>query len=92
MPSCSGARSRFAARATRCYPLRWWRPRPRFITAFTAVPDLYASPYLPEALRQKAAEVAAAPGVAQAYLYFNNDIGGSAISNAQEMRALASEL
>jgi len=65
---------------------------PTLYYRFHGVPDLYASPYPPEALRQKAAEVAAAPGVAQAYLYFNNDIGGSAISNAQKMRALASEL
>ncbi len=64
---------------------------PTLYYRFHGVPDLYASPYPTEALRQKAAEVAAAPGVAQAYLYFNNDIGGSAIGNAQEMRALAGE-
>lgn len=61
---------------------------PTLYYRFHGVPDLYASPYSSEALRQKAAEVAAAPGIEQAYLYFNNDIGGSAIGNAQDMSIL----
>jgi len=52
------------------------------------VPDLYASPYPTSFLQRVAAEGAAALGVAQAYFYFNNDIGGSAIGNAQEMKRL----
>ncbi|MGI4833606.1 MAG: DUF72 domain-containing protein [Janthinobacterium lividum] len=54
-------------------------------------PDLYASPYPTSFLQRLAQAVAAAPGVAQAYLYFNNDIGGSAIGNARQMSALVSE-
>lgn len=61
---------------------------PTLYYRFHGVPDLYASPYADEFLQQKAADVAAAPGVAQAYLYFNNDIGGSAIGNARTLRAL----
>jgi len=52
------------------------------------VPDLYASPYPLNFLQQTATAITAAPGVEQAYVYFNNDIGGSAIGNAQEMRRL----
>ena len=55
---------------------------------FHSVPDLYASPYPSEALGRYAAEIATTPGVEQAYLYLNNDIGGSAVGNAQELRAL----
>jgi uncharacterized protein YecE (DUF72 family) len=61
---------------------------PTLYYRFHGVPDLYASPYSSEDLGRYAAAVAAAPGVEQAYLYFNNDIGGSAIGNAQEMRGL----
>lgn len=61
---------------------------PTLYYRFHGVPDLYASPYPTEALRRYAAEVGTAPGVGQAYLYFNNDIGGSAIGNAQELRGL----
>lgn len=52
------------------------------------VPHLYASPYSEDALRGLAAQVATAPGVEPAYVFFNNDIGGSAIPNAQFLRGL----
>jgi uncharacterized protein YecE (DUF72 family) len=61
---------------------------PTLYYRFHGVPDLYASPYSGEALRQKAAELASAPGVAQVYGYFNNDIGGAAIGNARQLRTL----
>jgi uncharacterized protein YecE (DUF72 family) len=61
---------------------------PTLYYRFHGVPDLYASPYPLDFLQRVATEVITAPGVEQAYLYFNNDIGGSAIGNAQEMRGL----
>ena len=63
---------------------------PTLYYRFHGVPDLYASPYATEFLRHKAAELAAAPGAEQAYAYFNNDIGGAALGNARELRALLS--
>jgi uncharacterized protein YecE (DUF72 family) len=68
-----------AAKAAQCATLYY---------RFHGVPDLYASCYSGEALRRYATEVTAAPGMAQAYLYFTNDIDGAAIGNAQEMRSL----
>ena len=61
---------------------------PTLYYRFHGVPDLYASPYPTEILRQKATEITQVAEVAQAYVYFNNDIGGSAIGNAQEMQRL----
>lgn len=61
---------------------------PTLYYRFHGVPNLYASPYPAEVLRRTAAEVATAPGVKQAYLYFNNDIGGSAIGDARQLLAL----
>ena len=52
------------------------------------VPDLYASPYPTEFLQRTAHAAATTAGVEQAYFFFNNDIGGSAIGNAQELAAL----
>ena len=51
------------------------------------VPALYHSPYGANALQGLAAKVAAASHVQQAYLYFNNDIGGSAVADATWLRA-----
>lgn len=65
---------------------------PTLYYRFHGVPDLYASLYPLDFLQRAAAAVAAAPGADQAYVYFNNDIGGSAISNAQEMRTLLTDL
>jgi uncharacterized protein YecE (DUF72 family) len=61
---------------------------PTLYYRFHGVPQLYASPYDEATLQRLAANVQAAPGVEQAYLYFNNDIGGSAIGNAQRLREL----
>ncbi|KUG09347.1 DUF72 domain-containing protein [Solirubrum puertoriconensis] len=55
---------------------------------FHGVPRLYQSPYSPAFLQRVHAEVAAAPQVEQAYLYFNNDIDASAIADAQHMQTL----
>ncbi|GAA4371923.1 DUF72 domain-containing protein [Hymenobacter koreensis] len=52
------------------------------------VPALYHSPYAPAFLQQVKAQIEAASTVKQAYLYFNNDIGGSAIGDARQMLAL----
>jgi len=59
---------------------------PTLYYRFHGVPQLYASSYSDEFLQQKAAELRAAPGVEQAYVYFNNDIGASAIGNARTLR------
>jgi uncharacterized protein YecE (DUF72 family) len=61
---------------------------PTLYYRFHGVPHLYASPYETEFLQRVAAAVAGAPGVEQAYLYFNNDIGGSAIGNARQLLGL----
>ncbi|WP_045689658.1 DUF72 domain-containing protein [Hymenobacter sp. AT01-02] len=55
---------------------------------FHGVPQLYHSPYSSEALHRIQEQVQSAPGLQQAYLYFNNDIGGSAIHNARQMLQL----
>ena len=61
---------------------------PTLYYRFHGVPDLYASPYDEAALQRLAAELQAPPGTEQAYLYFNNDIGGAAVGNAQRLREL----
>jgi uncharacterized protein YecE (DUF72 family) len=55
---------------------------------FHGVPELYKSSYSEEFLARIAAEVKAAPGVKQVYLYFNNGIGAVGVANAQQMQAL----
>ncbi|MGI4739870.1 MAG: DUF72 domain-containing protein [Janthinobacterium lividum] len=64
---------------------------PTLYYRFHGVPDLYASPYPLNFLQQMATAVAAASGIDQAYLYFNNDIGGSAIGNAHQLIGLTTE-
>ena len=49
------------------------------------VPELYKSPYSSKELQSIIKEIEANPKAKHAYLYFNNDIGGSAIRNAREM-------
>ncbi len=61
---------------------------PTLYYRFHGVPTLYTSPYSTEFLRRKAAELASAPGVAQVYAYFNNDIGAAVVGNARELRTL----
>jgi uncharacterized protein YecE (DUF72 family) len=50
------------------------------------VPALYHSPYDEGFLQRLATEIRNAAHVKEAYLYFNNDIGGSAIGNAHQLR------
>ena len=54
---------------------------------FHGVPDLYRSPYPSEVLHQFVDAVASEGITKRPFVYFNNDIGGSAISNALEMMA-----
>ena len=49
------------------------------------VPHLYASAYDTRTLRKIAREIDANPQTKEAFIYFNNDIGASAIQNATEM-------
>jgi uncharacterized protein YecE (DUF72 family) len=51
------------------------------------VPELYKSPYTVKQLEKIADEIEASGKTKTAYIYFNNDIGGSAIKNAKEMMA-----
>ncbi len=52
------------------------------------IPELYKSPYSTRDLRKIVGEVETAKGLKKAFIYFNNDIGGSAISNAKEMNEM----
>ena len=52
------------------------------------VPELYKSPYSPEFLAHVAAEIKAAPQVRQAYVFFNNGIGGVGALDAQKLQQL----
>ena len=55
---------------------------------FHGVPELYKSPYTIYKLKKFAAEIKAAGALKETYLYFNNDIDGSAVHNAIQMRKL----
>ncbi len=52
---------------------------------FHGVPHLYSSPYDMDTLTRIANEIEENTKTKEAYIYFNNDIGGSAIKNAKEM-------
>ncbi|MDQ2720704.1 MAG: DUF72 domain-containing protein [Bacteroidota bacterium] len=49
------------------------------------VPQLYQSPYTIEDLKRIVKVIQSSTKVKKAFIYFNNDIGGSAIKNATEM-------
>jgi uncharacterized protein YecE (DUF72 family) len=51
------------------------------------VPELYKSPYTKRQLKKIADEIESSGKTKKAYIYFNNDIGASAIKNAKEMMA-----
>lgn len=51
---------------------------------FHGVPELYKSPYLISKLESFAEEIIASK-IKMAYIYFNNDIGGLAITNAKQL-------
>jgi len=55
---------------------------------FHGVPQLYSSPYSKEFLQKVVDEIKHNKKVKQAWLYFNNDIGASAIQNANEIMSM----
>ena len=55
---------------------------------FHGVPDLYRSPYTLQKLKRIAKEIKSCTSMKTTYLYFNNDIDGSAVLNAQQMKKL----
>lgn len=55
---------------------------------FHGVPDLYASPYSKEKMKQVTDDIKACRGVQDVYIYFNNDIYAEAIKNAGELSAM----
>jgi uncharacterized protein YecE (DUF72 family) len=55
---------------------------------FHGVPALYSSPYQSSFLKKVADQVLSHHSVKQAFLYFNNDIGAAAITNAKQMQQL----
>lgn len=55
---------------------------------FHGTPELYKSPYDITFLEKIAAEISSNKKVKQAFLYFNNDIDGSAIKNARELHEI----
>lgn len=56
---------------------------------FHGVPDLYRSKYDMATLQKISDEIKNNPGTKEAFIYFNNDIDGSAITNAAEMEEYA---
>lgn len=52
------------------------------------VPLLYQSPYTLPQLKNIASQITANPKSKGGFIYFNNDIGGSAIKNAMQMKKL----
>lgn len=54
---------------------------------FHGVPELYKSKYKVGKLKKIADEIEGNPLIKEAFVYFNNDIGGSAITNAFQMEA-----
>jgi len=57
---------------------------------FHGVPHLYKSKYTIEALRKIADKIEKNPDSKEAFIYFNNDIDGSDITNAKEMEEIYS--
>jgi uncharacterized protein YecE (DUF72 family) len=59
---------------------------PQLYYRFHGVPVLYTSAYSEEFLQGVARDVQAEPGVREAYLYFNNGIGGAGVLNARQLQ------
>lgn len=55
---------------------------------FHGVPELYKSIYEQKVLQEFIHEIQLSGKVKQAFIYFNNDIGGSAITNAKQMQEM----
>lgn len=58
---------------------------------FHGVPQRYASAYSLKKMKQVTDEIKAFRGIADVYIYFNNDIHAAAIRNAREMRKMVSD-
>ena len=56
------------------------------------VPQLYQSPYASADLKKLVHSITDTERIKKAFIYFNNDIGGSAIKNATEMNTLVKEI
>ena len=52
------------------------------------VPNLYSSPYSLTYLKNMVATIQSSKKIKYAFIYFNNDIGGNAVKNAEEMLAM----
>lgn len=58
---------------------------------FHGVPELYKSQYDTQVLERFVNEIIKVAKVREAYIYFNNDIGGSAITNARQMQGIIND-
>ena len=56
---------------------------------FHGVPELYKSPYDNSFLKKIAGQINSSAKIKRAFLYFNNDIDGSAIHNAKQLQKFA---
>lgn len=70
------------------YPEDVIRNTPNVYYRFHGVPELYKSPYPTAKLKRIAADINSQQNLKATYLYFNNDIDGSAIKNALEMKKI----
>jgi uncharacterized protein YecE (DUF72 family) len=52
------------------------------------VPQLYYSPYSLKYLKSFVDEINSSKKIKDAFVYFNNDVGGNAVKNAKEMIAI----
>jgi uncharacterized protein YecE (DUF72 family) len=55
---------------------------------FHGVPELYKSAYTKSTLKRLANDIKSQPNLKETFLYFNNDINGSATKNASEMKKI----
>jgi uncharacterized protein YecE (DUF72 family) len=55
------------------------------------VPQLYQSPYTLAYLKKFVKDITTSKKIRNAFVYFNNDIGGNAIKNAKEMKEMVNE-
>jgi uncharacterized protein YecE (DUF72 family) len=58
---------------------------------FHGVPELYKSPYTLAKLKSIAKDIKSSAKTKEVYLYFNNDIDGSAIVNATQMNKIVNK-
>ena len=64
---------------------------PSLYYRFHGIPHLYKSKYETDTLRKFVDEIEDTAGLKEVFIYFNNDIDGSAIINATEMQTYISE-